>query len=274
VIATFVGQISNLPLLMPASGYRKTYFASVLSKTSGVLVFGALLQHLAPRTYARLREFTPYACLLALCAHINAHCFPLADFALAEMEANDGRDADEWSYTGMPVLVFGCDWYDERYTTAEPTATALCLTLSGLSDTRFPILEEYDDTAWRNVNPTTIRQPILPRDRAWTYPWAGAWDLYTWANGETGLPVLDYTDTMLAEGGLPQWSMDEIAGLSQQWKIAKPMLERIAKLWRFVDARPAERLPLLAGALTNDRAVIERITEKRRVPKTLAEMWR
>jgi hypothetical protein len=116
------------------------------------------------------------------------------------------------------------------------------------------------------------KAPLAPRGRRYKRPWDGLGDLFAWANGQTGYGFLDVADLEEAGYSFPEWARDEILSLADQWRQAKPVLERALALRNYVKERPRERLPLLANALLGDPAALKAIT----APKTkrLAEVWK
>jgi len=70
--------------------------------------------------------------------------------------------------------------------------------------------------------------------------------------------------------GYPQWDIDEIWSLAQMWTQAQPVWKRIKRLVDYVDAKPAVRAPLLAGALCGDEDTRQRLSRPK--PTRLVEV--
>lgn len=100
-----------------------------------------------------------------------------------------------------------------------------------------------------------------PPGRRWISAWSGVADALHWVSSSTGYDFLDRTeDEMNWDSVLPPWNTDEIRSLAEQWKQARPILDRARELIAYVDADPPSRLPILRGLLTGDPASIRAAT--------------
>lgn len=275
---------------LPADAYRPTWFASRLGEGGH---FADLLRALAPERWARVRRrgaADKLAFFHELLSYLGT-LFPvyepwleeIEEWVLADDEEEDltAEQMDERVYDnlldhGIPVRVQGFDVYSAHYSAGSPATAAAW----------FMVHEPWHDEAGREwpaalqkhralLEPAARlrpgRKPAPPRGRAWAGAWEGLPDLVEWINGETGFLFLDLSGDDVDQN--PWWYLEEIHGLAEQWRQAGPVLARIERLTSYVDARPRERLPLLAEALVGDPAALRKVTQPAPRPKTLAEIF-
>ena len=260
----------NAPVLMPATAYRKTYFANALDEYCGAGKFRRLLAALAPQEHARVQRSPNRSAidwLVVLVRHIHQHCFPLHGYFIAEVQDGDDELAENYAQAGIPYDALGVNWFDDEI---DSPALALCVEMSpdGESMT-FACLDAQREALRYWMRDTTRVAPFEhwgdlrpPRGRAWIEPWDAVAVLYKWAQSQTGNPWLDVSPLIWNEDAtlMPPWNLGEIRSLTRAWESAQPQYARALALMKHVDAKPAERLPLLAGAIRGDRATPSRIS--------------
>ncbi len=264
-----------------ANAYRPSYFARRLREQSGPQFFVTLLRQVAPSRFRALESRTPLRCYIALLEELS-HRFPINEYyAVMAQEIGEHGDEDNPYMEGIPFDVFGIDPYDDEITSP---AVALCALFGmyardpdelvhgaprGIADCLDPL-----DFAWADAlapllgrslrhllhPPYELRTP--PRGRVWRAPWQRLYALYACANCMTDNPFLDFTHSEQEESeAFPPWNLDEIRALERLWKEAVRVTPSADALSHYIDARPRERLPLLAGALRRDRDILLQLTQ-------------
>lgn len=271
------------PFLILGDAFRKTWFAQRLAEYAGAGKFRGLLRRVAPEVFRKIADPRPGVCFMALVRHIQKNLFPLHPFLLAEIESvaahrgPAGLDdlADRFSI-GIPYAALGLNFYEDG---VDSTAIAVCIAMNPNEEGwESKLLDPYQTelAPWANQevgedawSMTGIRPP---RGRRWLEPWGSLQLLYLWTCSETGSMWLDVYPGIWNEDAstMAAWNVFEIEHLTQSWKAIKPLYQGIDALVRYVDARPRERLPLLAGALAGDKTTLTRLSAPIGVRTTLA----
>lgn len=229
----------------------------------GLGFFVELLREIDPRLAQDLRGAPPFTHYQAVAEHC-ANAFPCIDYWF--------DDADEGIPGFIPVDALGVNLWDD---TIDSPALALCIVagrtpkdpyseqggIYSIED--FGCLRNLPHAVAQSMRLGFQRRPVMPRcprGRRWQAPWHGLKDLYQFATHETGYGFLDVVHIEEDGYSYPEWNADEIRALAHQWQNAKPVWERATDLRKYIDARPRERLPLLAGALLHDPAALWKIT--------------
>lgn len=112
---------------------------------------------------------------------------------------------------------------------------------------------------------------FAPKGREWKGRWQNLEWLVKYCQGDTGYQWLDLSPEDMDEGGNPPWTLEDIRALTDDWEDAKRILRPLKRFIEWIDARPAERLPLVLAALTGDKAVREKLSAPVKA-KTLIEV--
>lgn len=255
------------PVTLPETAYRRSYFTGELLRLANV--FADLLVRLAPRTYRSLSDKSPRSCYGALLDYLGDELFPVFYPFLDEdwWDNREGEDVAEMGYGyeaeafGIPVEVFGLDEEDIMYVGSPALALAayLCYPYGSINEHRpviddFTALKRFPELRKQYAGLFTVGHfDKAPRGRLWTPPWNALGLLSGYAQNNTGYRWLDYSHTSISEGGgYPPWALAEVRALAQEWKRIRPAFERLKALIAYIDERPNDRLPLLAGALCGE----------------------
>lgn len=252
---------------LPATAYRRTWFADRLKDAAGRGVFGRLLAQVAPRVYAQLRDRHPFACYWALIAYVDACLFPLAPWIIDDIEfdPDEGSEDDVLAALVDRGIVPGTEGVDPDDDGVDSPALALCLRLTTDAHA-LEVLDDFDlADLWLTARPLSPRHRVRPpRGRVWRKPWQGLNDLFAWATSSSGNAFVDLSLTQVQESySLDAWTLENVRVITRTWQRAKAILRRAAALRAFVDQAPAERLPLLAGALLGRRSALAAVTVAR-----------
>lgn len=229
-----------------------------------------LLVQLDPKRAQRVKRYAEFELGNSLLAAV-AELFPIAPVDVYELEG-----LGELAFIGIPVSPMGFGSY-----TSHPALAIISTSLSEYSwvsdaPENFPALENcaYIQHGWPGPLPNTgeFKLPRPPRGRAWKSAWAAFQSAVEYVSSQTGWQWLDYGgDDEL--GDLPEWNMGEIRSLAADWKKCEPILDRITRFAKWVDADPI-RHSLLYDALAGERDALYAITEPRPGrAKTLAEVF-
>lgn len=282
---------------LPEPALKRTYQIQCLQSSLRAIHLASVLKGVAPETYRGVKVRTPEAVYEALLHWCNQR-FPTRNLE-SLMDWEEGPFGESWFHARIPIIVAGQDFSEgEIYS----PALLLCLAMtppddpddyygySGIPLREFDGLTEFLDVLPQGIEHGAVRPYKLPRGVHWKEPWTGFWDLWAYAHHQTGWGFLDETPLSLEESdAYPYWEIGEVKALVSHWKNAKPLWERISALANYIDQKPRERLPLLAGALMNNSAVVNQITQvharmrsnwdnvrragRRLRPRVLAEAW-
>lgn len=271
---------ASLPI--PPTALKRSYILGQLSDVRTVLGWLDILTELAPRKAANLNPLKPIEVYEALWNHVNDNMFPLYELDLAgaeEVAAMDGASvADYIDQDGIPIEVLGLDSEQYYWNGTSPTLMYCMLFEDGDHNVSATEGNKVLKPHLKRIMPYLekglfAKYAYAPRGRAWRAPWDALGHVVDYVRHQTGLNMLDWSHAAIWEGGgFPEWNIDELRGNAAEWKDAKPLWAKIQKFTAYVDANAKERLPLLAGALAGDAAIIQRLTVA--APgKTLAEIF-
>lgn len=267
-----------VPNLASLQAYRPTWFAKQLQEYDGPLRFGILLRQLEPDRYAALARATapnppkPLDCYIQVLEHLDG-LFPVHPYAFSLVEeAEDlGVEGENFDFNpffnSIPVDSVRQEPYEEEL---ESPALALCWMFLEFANDYLDQAQYVNPQpclkAWEALIPdwlTGVTRKNLgkpPRGREWRKPWQDLGALFSFACGITDCPFIDYTQTDLEEIVLPDWNLEQIRALEAEWKRGKTIMDRALSLANFIDSKPQERIPLLAGVLHGDKAAWSQIT--------------
>lgn len=273
---------------LPAKALRRSYFARLL-QASGP--FSGLLAQLAPARWALVNRngWGPMEYFMEVWRHVDK-LFPISEIDYESMVYDDLADQGEEeieptgelvaSYAfdwGIPIIVDGLEWEDVYCYERMSPAVALTVWLFDVNhandshppEVLKPHLARLAQVLQRRAE---VRQDQfrLPTGRALRGKWKALPDLLNYCQCRTGNVFLDVSLHEVDQ--YPQWDIDEINGLAQQWKLAKPLRKAIKALTDYVDAQPADRLLDLGFALLGDRTALLEISAPAQ-GKTLAEIF-
>lgn len=260
----------QFPVPNLVSGLRPSYFEEALNQAHYLAQFQTALKEAFPKRYAAMEMRTPRAYYLALFEECAA-LFPMNEFGYESVKAG-------WNefYDGIPFGVFRPE--PDNHDLDSP-ALALLFTYWDKNRGEDPftvtpregyrVLYRYKSEVsnWLPGSPVVSLRTYMraPRGRRYRKPWGNLYDFITCFIGATDNSFIDTTDLEQHEMEMfPRWQKDEIEALADAWRRAKPLLDRAHELRRFVDKKPRERLPLLAGAFRRDPAIMQQITEPSR----------
>ena len=270
VRAAAFGFAGNGVVLLPKTAYRKTFFARQIADYCGEWKFRRLLFDLAPETAQRVHPQIASAYYIALINHIHSRMFPIHPAVFGGMR--DEEYLREITYAGIPFELYGLDFYYDEI--ASPTLN-LCYAINpNYEDEELPSpLDPYKAALERWLGPGKplpvpyTSERWLPRGRTWREPWNVVAYAFAYVGCETGNIFLDLSDGYVSEMGddswMPEWNLEHLRWLEEEWKSARRILDGIKDLCKYVDAKPRERLPLLAGALCGDRQALDQVTVRK-----------
>jgi hypothetical protein len=264
-------------IALPGLAYRRSYFAeAILRQTS---TFVRLLCQLAPDRYARLQDKSPmsvYWELLNCCGTLFPTFEPDFDDYFdegsePETEYDIAAEAEQF---GIPLDLQGVN-DDDLVTGSSPT---LCF-IAYLSDIgprtsvkelgegtgeSFRHIETLEPFFDRELESFNCAQP--PRGREWAGDWRNITDLVNYVQHNTDLMLIDNSDQLMWESGegYGPWNMEHIRYYTECWKAAEPVFDRITALRKWIDARPENRLPLLAAAITGDKFIRRQLSQPKK----------
>lgn len=254
------------PIALPTSAVRLTWLFERVNVTANMPAdFRGLLRTLAPRKLAALADQSQWACYGALINHLGT-LFPV-DVYVVDWATELYEGGETWWTWGIPLNWEGCDYY---YDGVGNTSLAVQL-IARFKDGASASMDSKELTVHLDAIGPLLMQPLAPdlkkppRGRQWRAPWQGLNDLWNWFNQNTGYGWLDVCAYEASETGDegPPWNLEEIRHCQQLWRECEPILKRIYALMHYIDAEPAKRLPLLAGALVGDASTLKQITKPR-----------
>ena len=269
-------------MTLPETAWRRTWIAAQLQRTCNS--FAVLLEQLAPKRWARLAGENTQAIyyeLLSVCSER----FPLFDpYFYTDEDPTDGDPIEERLEFGIPIDLLGIPDEEIEYGTS-PTFGFIGYLMEPAEWRTSPREFQRDmGKSWRNI---AELQPFYekyiehrwcqaPRGREWRGVWKPITALAEYVMHDTGNWMLDVSNRAAqedyGEGAYPPWTIEDIRNCEREYQRAKPVLKSILALRDYVDARPGERLPLLAAALTGDHEMRRQLSKPKRV-KTLAEVF-
>lgn len=266
----------TFPVPNLANAYRPSFFEGALSNVNYLAQYKRVLRETFPKRYRTLKRRTPRACYLALYEEC-AKRFPMYEMPYMDAQEVDGADfANE-----IPYEVLGIDPYEEQIYSPAVALIFIYWYRATKADERdypggtFDCFKDYykELPAWLPDTPKYLLKTYLTpgRRRRWKTPWNYLYDLVVRVTGQTDNPFIDTTVQIQHESAMfPAWDREEIRALAKYCRRAKPIVQNAAKLVTYVDERPRERLPLLAGALRRDAGTLQQLTTTSR---TLAEVY-
>jgi hypothetical protein len=166
--------------------------------------------------------------------------------------ASSGQSLEviEWRLYEIPVMPFGYDhWYEDWDSFTEPVPYLLRMSHSRGNEA-FPFMrDEFADVYPDHLVPRylephrlvdTLRQIEMPYPELAALP-----DLILMLNHNTGNAWLDVGECALADGGgYPIWSAENVAWLADEWRKARPILDRITALlnWKNDSSEAADQM--------------------------------
>lgn len=274
----------TFPVPTLTHAYRPSFFEDVFENYAYLAQFPRVLREVAPRRYARLKRKTPRACYLALYEECNKR-FPMYELPYIEAKEIQSADAEELFASRIPFEVVGIDADEDNITS--PAVALVLVYADRMSQQRaghtwtpysFEVLEDFEDVLDEWLPDAKIDELGLyhrpPRGRVWLKPWDYLYEMVMRVVGASHNVFVDTTVTAQHEMNMfTEWNKYEIEGLAAEWKKAQSIIQHADTLIRHIDAAPATRLPLLAGALRLDPAALKHITKPKRTPSTLAEIF-
>lgn len=261
------------------AAYRRSWFAGQINGNVSLMQMLALLGNLNPARLAALRRRDVRTVYLAL-LHEMAERFPINEMVALRV-AEEMDEEEIFAAAGqIPVAVQGLNPWEDQV--AAPFA--VCYVLSQPA--------EFED--WRSQESLTPHRPWLnvlteglteenaahsvrpPRGRRFRPEWDALPDLFNFCHARTGCAFLDYDYYSLIENGweaYPPLNLGEIRSLERDWQRAKPLLDSIVKLMRYIERGGTKRLQLFAGALLGEREALQAITEPKPRGGTLAQVF-
>lgn len=278
-------------IALPGPAYRRSFFADAFLRQTSTFV--RLLCQLAPDRYRSLRDKSPlsvYDELLDYCGTLFPVFEPNLDyvFELDEGAHANMAEAEAAEEFGVPVKLQGINDDDVLYGSS-PTFCFIAL-LSSRSSKRGAVENLsaigksfmgiralrpfFDREIHRSKSGEKALGALPPHGRAWAGRWQSITELVNYVWHQTGYVLLDATNQEMAEYDetYGPWDIDHIRYYAKSWKESKPMLDRITAFQRWLDERPAERLPLLAAAITGDKAVRQQLSQPKKKSKRLIEV--
>ncbi len=246
--------------------------------------FAILLAQLAPKRWEKMvgeNTLAIYYALLETCGSL----FPIFDpFFYADEDPTEGDPIEERLEFGIPIDLLGLN-DDEIIYGASPTFGFIGYLMDQPEGREQPHEFPRDvGESWKNITElrpfygVTIESKWIhaPRGREWRGVWNPMTALAEYVMHDTGNWMLDVSNQSAAEdyleGGYPPWTIEDVRNCEREYQRAKPILKTIETLRAYVDERPSERLPLLAAALTGDKAARFQLSQPKHA-KTLAEVW-
>src|SRR5512139_2812384 len=250
---------------LPEAAWRRSWIVTQLRRYCNP--FAVLLAQLAPKRWAGVageNTLAIYYELLTVCSER----FPVYDAVFYEDEdPTEGDPIEARLEMGIPIDLLGLN-DDEIQYGRSPTFGFIGYLMEIVEirtqPGKFPMnLGE----SWRNI---AELRPFYDKyiDRRWCSApgrreWCGVWKPITalaeYVMHDTGNWMLDVSNQSAQEnyldGGYPPWTIEDILNCEREYKRARPVLNSIMALRDYVNARPGERLPFLASALTGDRQV-------------------
>jgi hypothetical protein len=179
-----------------------------------------------------------------------------------EYAAQLRAEGESLDYGGIPLIPQGFEHEDQ----GSLTLAVLIVVMSAAGYYRVEAIKPYAAFLASLFGETSQVQVDhlmkLPRGRVWRAEWLGLPDLLQWINHSTGFDWLDMTYDDMDFGSYPQWNAGEIKALIALWKEAEPVFNRITSFREWVDANPAERLPVMCRAIANAPGAMNEVTEQ------------
>jgi len=244
----------------------------VINAGQGKVIFD-LLRELDPKQARQATSFeVAYTALLNCCEKR----FPLAHYAYEALDTGDPPAA--LIESGIPIELFGVD--DEM--ALEDTSPAMALGMAerhGVESVSYvpalrafakivqPLVASWEAANAGNSDPVVRVHvkahpaPLLTLDGwTWKKDWQAFPDWYRYCLSDTNLGFLDYS--MYEDVSFPAWNMGEINTLTEEWKAARPVWDRITTFTAFVDMEPKARLPHLVKLIMGDQSVLPDVARK------------
>jgi len=220
--------------------------AAIFNDAEEYKYFVSLVREFLPeREDDILQQCTPSAQMAAFASHFRDRYFPLADYSgWGEME--------EYSELtrGIPVVIMGITYEDYHYlpNDGRPGYQLIAYLLAGPScideEVRIALAEACAEHVPREQ---LLRVPEggLPREEAHRllddspYRAVAMWaDVLDWATGNF---FLDTNDEDLSYNGLPDWNMETVMALTEQWQRAEVIDDAISDFVVWLEEDMASR---------------------------------
>lgn len=253
----------NPPRIAPIKLPFAVRLSWLANQLCGEVNFRLLFREVAPGKYREARPKTQLQAYVRLLDWLSDQ-MPINVYGAKEYAAQLLAEGESLECGGIPVIPQGFEHEDQ----GSVTLAVLIVVMSAEGYYRAEAIRSYAALLASLFGESSYLQVDhlmkLPRGRVWRAEWRGLPDLLQWINHSTGFDLLDMTCDDMDFDSYPGWNAGEIKNLIALWKEAEPMFNRFTAFREWVDANPAERVPLMCRVIANAPGAMNEVTELKR----------